>query len=394
MMSSVTPGLPQNSVATSGATPLPGAAASTPASHPPAQDTTPSATDTPAAIRAGADLRAARERLGWTLDTVVAATRIRRVHLQALEDGRLADLPSHAYALAFIRSYAATLGLDSEEAVRRFKTESGETAVRPELVFPTPVPERGLPSGAIVLLGLVLCVGAYAGWYRLSAEGRLPAETVMPVPERLAPLADQAIPPPVPVQPAAPPTALADAATPRATGTTAPPPMAISPTSAAAASVQPLPDGNPTQAVAATLEPGLMAETGAPQTDSAPTTLASTLAPTDTPATAPPATADDSRIVLRANAPAWLLVKDRNGAVLLNRTLQPGETWTVPPRSGLLLTTGNAGGTEILVDGTLTAGLGGSGVVRRDLPLDPDQIRDGRLAAVTNTQLASPTPHQ
>jgi hypothetical protein len=34
---------------------------------------------------------------------------------------------------------------------------------------------------------------------------------------------------------------------------------------------------------------------------------------------------------LRANADSWLLVKDRAGAVLLNRVLKAGETWPVPP---------------------------------------------------------------
>ena len=43
------------------------------------------------------------------------------------------------------------------------------------------------------MLGLVLAIGAYAGWYRLSGEGRLPAETVTAIPERLAPLAEQAL---------------------------------------------------------------------------------------------------------------------------------------------------------------------------------------------------------
>jgi cytoskeleton protein RodZ len=98
--------------------------------------------------------------------------------------------------------------------------------------------------------------------------------------------------------------------------------------------------------------------------------------------------------VLRANAPSWLLVKDKSGAVLLNRVLKQGETWSVPPRTDLLLTTGNAGGTEVLLDGVVTASLGGAGVVRRDLPLDADQIHGGKLAPVINPQLASSRPRQ
>jgi cytoskeleton protein RodZ len=80
-------------------------------------------------------------------------------------------------------------------------------------------------------------------------------------------------------------------------------------------------------------------------------------------------------------------VRDKQGQVLLNRVLRSGETWPVPgPAAGkgqLLLTTGNAGGTEVLLDGMVTASLGNDGVVRRDLPLDPDAIRDGKLATPT-----------
>jgi cytoskeleton protein RodZ len=313
-------------------------------------------TEPPAAPRAGADLRAARERLGLSLDDVAATLRIRPPHLKALEEGRITLLPGNAYALAFVRTYAGALGLDPEEIVRRFKAEAAEFGQRPRLVFPVPMPERGLPAGALVLLGLVLAVGAYTGWYRLSGEGRLPAETVTAVPERLAPLAEQALPRPQATTPVvAPQVALSEPA-PSADPT--PPAMTFSPTSAAAAQLPPRPT---TEAQAAGL------------TQPAP----------DTP-----------RILLRANADSWLLVKDRAGAVLLNRVLKAGETWPVPPKSALLMTTGNAGGTEIVVDGATTPALGGNGAVRRDLPLDPDQIKDGKLAAAAVPPVASARPRQ
>jgi len=103
---------------------------------------------------------------------------------------------------------------------------------------------------------------------------------------------------------------------------------------------------------------------------------------------------DQSRILLRANADSWVQVRDRAGQVLLNRILHPGETWEVPAKSNLLLTTGNAGGTDLLVDGVASQVLGGYGAVRRDLPLDADLIKDGKLAPgqpmAGNTQPAIP----
>ena len=307
-----------------------------------------------AAPRAGSDLRAARERLGWSLAEVADGLRIRHVYLQALEEGRLDELPGNAYAVGFARSYAAALGLDPDEIGRRFKAEAGNVTRKTKLAFPVPVPERGVPAGAVVLLGVVMAVGAYAGWYRLSGEGRLPAEATV-VPARLAPLAEQAIPP----RPAPPSAVLAEQpAAPTDPHVAAAPAQAPSPTAAVAAPVPPVvvPDPAAAQAAAMPADPAAgLADAGAGQ----------------------------SRIVVRASADTWLQVRERGGGpVLLNRILKSGETWPVPARANLVMTTGNAGGTELLVDGASTASLGKNGAVRRELPLDADLIKDGKLAPV------------
>ena len=65
------------------------------------------------------------------------------------------------------------------------------------------------------------------------------------------------------------------------------------------------------------------------------------------------------------------------GPVLLNRVMRAGESWPVPKGQKLLLTTGNAGGTEVVIDGAPTPSLGAVGIVRRDIPLDPDAGRVG-----------------
>lgn len=320
----------------------------------------PLVTDEPSAARAGADLAEARERLGLSLHDLAYNLKIRAAHLMALEAGRICDLPGSAYALAFVRTYACALGLDPEEMVHRFRTETADFNRRPDLTFPVPLPERGLPTGAVMLLGVILAFGAYVGWYRLSGEGRLPAETIATVPERLAPLAEQAISPPVD---AAERTPARNLTTPSGLPVVpVPMPMVISPTSAAAA----------TPSAAATDTPA--AQGASP--------------------VAPPPAADGTRIVLRATADAWLLVKDRTGAIVLNRTLKPGETWSVPVRADLTLTTGNAGGTEIVVDGAAVPSLGVAGSVRRDIALDPVRLKDGSAAMAAAPQAAPATVRQ
>jgi cytoskeleton protein RodZ len=315
------------------------------------------------APKAGSDLRAARERIGWTLQQIADALRIRLQYLEALEDGRIGDLPGNAYALGFLRTYANTLGLDPNEIARRFKAEASGVNQKTELAFPVPVPDRGVPAGAAVLLGVILAIGAYAGWYRLSGEGKLPAETATQIPVRLAPLVQQAVPPAVPPpQPAGP----------AQTAPTLAAPTQTVPTQAAPSAAAPL----------VVLPSSRLADTEPVQPEDAPPVPA--ISPSSAAAAVPsPAmvvSPDQSRITLRANADSWVQVRDRGGQVLLNRVLHPGETWDVPARSNLLLTTGNAGGTDLLVDGVSGASLGGYGMVRRDLPLDPDLIKDGKLA--------------
>jgi cytoskeleton protein RodZ len=287
----------------------------------------------------GAELAAARERLGWALPDIAAHLRIRASFLAAMEQGRLGELPGNAYALGFVRTYAKSLGLDPDDVARRFRPDVKQAARKPELAFPAPVPERGIPTGAVVLLGSILCIGAYIGWYKASGD-KPGTEPVRAVPERLAELAPQ--------------------------------PSVPTPRPAPAAETAPLP--------------------GAPLTAAAPSAVAAAPAiapPPASPSSAQAALPDGTRILLRARAEAWIQVRDRQGQVLLNRVLRSGETWPVPAKLQLLLTTGNAGGTELLVDGAVTPSLGADGAVRRDLPLDADAIRDGKL---TPTLAAAPPP--
>ena len=140
--------------------------------------------DAPAA-RLGAELTAARRRLGWELPQLATSLRIRQSYLEAIETGRIADLPGTTYALGFVRTYATALGLPGEDIARRFRAEADGVNGQPALRFPAPVPRRGVPAGAVMLLGLVILGGAYGGWYWITEHRATPVETVPPIPDRL-----------------------------------------------------------------------------------------------------------------------------------------------------------------------------------------------------------------
>jgi len=349
------------------------------------------------APRVGADLALARERLGRTLPEMSHLLRIRLPYLEALEQGRIDALPGRAYALAFLRTYAAALGLDADEAVRRFKAEAAEVCDRTELDFPAPLPERGLPTGALILLGLVLAVGAYAGWYRLSGEGRLPAETVMPVPAQLAGLTA-----PAPGAPGAP--SAAPGAPSGAPGGTAANPSGTANPGGTVAQAAPGPGGAtrpgapaaaPAEAaggnlaggtsVAAMGTPGGPAGAGgsaigtlagplpaAPVPDVAPgSAAAATPTPAQDAAMLAAGTPDASGLLVLATADAWVQVRSDSGTVVFSRLLHAGQSWPVPTGPNLVLTTGNAGGTVLVRRGVASAPLGGPGVVLHNVVLDP-----------------------
>ncbi len=74
----------------------------------------------------GQYLRAMREHRGLSLAQVAAETKIRRLYLNALEEGDHAPLPSRPFAVGYVKAYARVLGLDGDEVVARFRTEFPE----------------------------------------------------------------------------------------------------------------------------------------------------------------------------------------------------------------------------------------------------------------------------
>lgn len=113
----------------------------------------------------GERLRHARTSAGLTLDSAAARTRIKRDFLEALETMDPRGLPSRAYAVGYLRTYANFLGLDAAACIDQFKAEVECDAGRATPTAPQERREIKLPRGmvgAVLILGGVL---AAAGWY-------------------------------------------------------------------------------------------------------------------------------------------------------------------------------------------------------------------------------------
>jgi len=326
------------------------------------------------AARVGGELRAVRERLGWRLSDVAAELRIRLPYLEAIERGELSALPGAAYQTGFVRTYSQALGLDGDEILRRFRAEGTGFVPKAELTFLAPVPDRAVPTGAIVLLGVVLVLVGYGLWYRhTEQEARLAAE-IPSVPTELAPLA---VPPkpPAPVVQAAQPKILTPAQ------------AAVAPASVAAASVAaaPAPTASATpQTVAANgAKPPLQAAAPAiapppPAPPTPPVALPGAQAAAAQTATAQGATAQPavnqiqpSSLAIEATGDSWVQVTDPKGNILFSKTLHAGDSWPVPDLPGLVMTAGNAGNTLIADNGKTGSPVGAAGTVLRNYSLTP-----------------------
>src|SRR5215208_4170839 len=68
----------------------------------------------------GGKLRQARERRGISLRQIASSTKIAAAALDALEKNNISKLPGGIFSRAFVRSYAAEVGLDPDETVKEF----------------------------------------------------------------------------------------------------------------------------------------------------------------------------------------------------------------------------------------------------------------------------------
>src|SRR4051812_47132532 len=105
----------------------------------------------------GQELRNARLARGEDLGSVSYALKIRREHLEAIEDDRFDALPGRTYAVGFIRAYAEYAGFDAAEAVERFKMEiAGRDKISQTAGFPEEVEEPGLSPGWVLMAVILI----------------------------------------------------------------------------------------------------------------------------------------------------------------------------------------------------------------------------------------------
>jgi cytoskeleton protein RodZ len=317
----------------------------------------------------GQELRAARLRRGDEIAQVSRALKIRKDHLEAVEEDRLDDLPGKTYAIGFVRSYARHLGLDADRYVERFKQEiAGRSDDQSREPAPIHTEEsRHLPQGWRIIAGVVILLLGYGVWHLMAPSG----DSGQQVPE--APV----LTPPKPKPAPAPQAVVA-------------PPQEATPSPAAdavPATAAPATSGAPGQQASALPPPAAGAKTPATSMTqmAAPPGTASAAAQTAAVpvATAPSQTAPqsfggngNSRVVLRARSPVRVTVKGPDGSILLNRDLGPGDSYQPPNIPGVTMATSDGGALEMDVDGKNLGVVGQPQQVLGRVSLEPESLMD------------------
>lgn len=271
-----------------------------------AAEPTPSAAST-----AGALLRAARERQGLHIAVLATTIKVAPRKLEALEADRYDELPDPAFARALAQTVCRALKIDAAPVLALLPRPNGAARLE-QVASGLNAPFRDRPGrddgGELTLINrpifwapaIVLLAAAVV--YLLPQNLFGPAVSEAPETVRVEP------PPAVePVAPVAQPALPAEPA-----ASEAPAPAPAEPVSPA-----PLPQAAPAQ---------------------------------PTPAATPSAAAPDT-LLLRASEASWVEVRDRDGNLLLSRTLQAGEAVGVNGALPLRATIGNVTGTTVTFRG-------------------------------------------
>lgn len=267
-------------------------------------------------LSVGEILRRTRIYHNLSLEQVSTDLRIRTAHIEAIERSMYEELPGRVYAIGFIRNYAEYLGLDGEKIITLFKTQEGGRQTEPELNFPVPASESRIPDYKALSGAALLLVGISTAWLWLVRDNNSVAALAIPeVPARLEKQVSKA-------------------------------------------GEQGKLDVSERDDKASSLSPG---------SASRPDENKNTQAEQDI----------VNNIALKATAEVWVEIRNARDAVIFSDILKKGERYSLPDdeNGGFVMATGNAGGLEIILNGTTLGSLGARGEVKRGIALEPEALK-------------------
>lgn len=380
------------------------------------------------ALRLGDVMRGERATMGKSLLDVQRELRIKASYIAAIENCDPSAFDTPGFIAGYVRSYARYLGMDPDECFAEFCTESGfavahgmsdrastirkasitDEPPRPAARDPFAQPrmafaptndslfsriEPGAIGSLLVLVGLIAGIG-YGGYAVLREVQRVqlaPVDQTPVVLSELDPLDGAAVPAPVEGD--------SDTVAAAGAGPFSPPsgeafdrlyrPQALDvpvlvARDAPISSLDPTSVGAFAQAQDSRMPQRGMAQNGAERDATLlarNTITANGLNPTVQTASAAPALGGTG-VTLIAVRPAWVRVRGADNAILYERVMQAGDTWTAPAGVGTpSLNVGESGALYFAMRGQTYGPVGRNGVGTFDLPLDAAVLNASYTAA-------------
>jgi cytoskeleton protein RodZ len=327
----------------------------------------------------GENLRREREMRGVTLEEISAATKISVRFLQAIEREDFETLPGGVFTRSFIRTYARYLGLDEERVMAEYHLAGQPPAdvdLPPLAASRLPAQRSGTQTTLLALLvaGVMLSAAYLLFRYsRRSPEIRQPTDTGRgaevqggpPSPERVP--ATTAAAPSAATSPSGPQHEAVQGGTPAPATPPNPPGTPAGSTNPAPARAINAPVARPGTAEAQSGLPALGQAQGGEQGRTAQA------------GTAPPAgkvAGSESGLVLQvaATESTWVGI-EADGQTVLQRVLRPNEVRTLKARDSFDVTTGNAQGIILTLNGETLKPLGRRGEVK-SIHLTHDDLKN------------------
>ena len=131
----------------------------------------------------GAYLRECRESLRLPLEEAALRLNFRMKYLQALESGRIDEMPGLVYARGYLRRYSELLGLSGQDTLVRFDHASGKIPAA-AFIAPEPTRRQNRPGPAVIVICLVILGVAFALWHMSQGEESSLPSRVSELPER------------------------------------------------------------------------------------------------------------------------------------------------------------------------------------------------------------------
>jgi cytoskeletal protein RodZ len=294
----------------------------------------------------GAFLQRQRTERGFTLEALEAETHIRRAYLEAMEAGDWDALPPGVYTRGLLKNYARALGVSSASVLRMYVKErpSESRLPEPQLISRALVetPRMSTESLAgIALMVVALGLFAWVIWTRLIPD-LTSGSTGNPIPTSSTGAVAQGSP-----------------ASGRSSGTASPRRTAVP----VGATVAPLPSDTPEAAAIVSGTPA----TAVPETPQPSATAGAVGSPAPAVTGAGPRAALVMEIL--ATKDSWLSVL-ADDQYKFEGILKAGEKQRWEATQKVWLHTGNAGATEVTINGRRLDPLGKSGeVVKRQWKL-------------------------